>query len=374
MQIVAVLRSPLAPMRHYQLNGIAQVYADNFIVLLYGEKYNLSQKHNVKFRYQFINTYRIIFKRKNSYYTERWIDIPLGLINKLLKGKPTLILSSEFSFPSLICLIYKIIFNCRLIIHIEGTIYSERGITKLQNIIRKFFIKHSDGFLAVGKQSKKYLQSIGGTENKIWIAPQATDTTLFANIAQEIRVVRNLQIEPLRLVYVGQLIERKGLNLLINAIDYYNRNYGEIELWIIGEGDEYKNLIYQVENKYLTKKIIFYGYVDNLDLPKYYAQCDIFAFPSLEDTYAVVIAEAMACGLPAICNLNVGAIDDLIVEGKTGYTVDYFDTIEVAKKIHLCKNNIVSMQKNIKNVLNDWDSNVAVRNIIASFKNERHVE
>ena len=55
MQIVAVLRSPLAPMRHYQLNGIAQVYADNFIVLLYGEKYNLSQKHNVKFRYQLSN-------------------------------------------------------------------------------------------------------------------------------------------------------------------------------------------------------------------------------------------------------------------------------------------------------------------------------
>ena len=74
------------------------------------------------------------------------------------------------------------------------------------------------------------------------------------------------------------------------------------------------------------------GFVQQPQLPLYYAQADVLVLPSRSEPWGLVLNEAMACGLPCLCSRNVGASYDLIINGETGYVCtdfdDYLATIE----------------------------------------------
>lgn len=71
----------------------------------------------------------------------------------------------------------------------------------------------------------------------------------------------------------------------------------------------------------LSDKVVFAGYKQPHELPKYYATANIFVFPTLCDTFGLVVNESLASGLPVICSKFAGALD-LIQESNNGYILD----------------------------------------------------
>ncbi|KAF0242835.1 MAG: glycosyltransferase family 4 protein [Sediminibacterium sp.] len=108
--------------------------------------------------------------------------------------------------------------------------------------------------------------------------------------------------KPIQLVYAGIITKRKGIHLLLQLMDLYNED--QVELTLIGPAGDASSLL----NEYLHKTNINYiSFLSHEALADQFKQADLFVFPSYLDSWAVVVLEAMACGLPVIVTENTGA-------------------------------------------------------------------
>jgi len=116
------------------------------------------------------------------------------------------------------------------------------------------------------------------------------------------RVKNNIPV----LLYVGRVSLEKNIDAFCDI------NIGECKKIVVGDGPDRKRL----ESKY--KDVEFVGYKFASDLASYYNMADVTVFPSVTDTFGVVILESMACGTPVAAYQVTGPVDQ-IVNGVNGY-------------------------------------------------------
>jgi glycosyltransferase involved in cell wall biosynthesis len=166
-----------------------------------------------------------------------------------------------------------------------------------------------------GESGARYLRSLGIHDRKIFKIAYTTDVTRFANVPLP-RAGEHAHL----LLYVGQLIERKGLLPFIRALGRWAQTHPtqKVELMLAGEG----SIRMQLEQTPLPEnvRLVFLGNVDYHELPKIYAQAGIFVLPSLADSWGVVVNEALAAGLPVLGSVHAQAVSELVQEGVNGWT------------------------------------------------------
>lgn len=106
-----------------------------------------------------------------------------------------------------------------------------------------------------------------------------------------------------KLLYVGSLIGRKGLDLLIPALAQTD---SDITLTIVGEGSEEDALKKQAKDCQVQERIRWLGFLEGEALKDCYRQSDVFILPTREDCYGLVILEAMCASLPVIASKYAG--------------------------------------------------------------------
>jgi glycosyltransferase involved in cell wall biosynthesis len=155
-------------------------------------------------------------------------------------------------------------------------------------------------------------------------------------VLQNETLKEELGIEGKRIVlYLGRLIERKGVAILIKAFAKLQEKTKDSVLVIAGEGEERKRL----ENLCLelnVKNVLFVGYVDENSKSLYYSIADVFVLPSIAhsgEVWDLVLNEAMQLGKPLIGTTAAGASCDLIKNGVNGYIVKEGDAEELSKAI-----------------------------------------
>jgi glycosyltransferase involved in cell wall biosynthesis len=127
------------------------------------------------------------------------------------------------------------------------------------------------------------------------------------------------------LLFVGRLIQRKGVRYLIEAMEELNIN-GDLKLYIVGEGDQKSYLQQLVRAKGLENVILFQGFVPNEMLDRFYNECKAFVLPAIVDDrgdtegLGIVLIEALMYKKPVIAS-NVGGIGDIVKDGETGLLV-----------------------------------------------------
>jgi len=370
IDVVALFQAPIVPMRYHHLNGLSDALTGQFVAVLYGLREELRVRESAaRFPHRFARGLRLTLKRRHSHYETRELYFPIALPWLLFSLRPRSVLASGTGIPSLIALIYCRVFGKRLVIYGEGTPFTERGITPFQWFLRRnVFARFAEGFLVVGSQSRRYVESLGVPAERIWVAPQSTDTVLFWRLAEQARLTQpRSSLQPPRLVYVGQLIRRKGIHLLIGIFGRLRQRWPGAELWLIGDGAERPSLERQVQESGLSSAVRFWGQIENERLPEMFAACDVFVFPSLEDTFAVVIPEAMAAGLPVVCNCGVGAVDDLIMPGRTGFVVDFTNSDNAVDAIRLCLAQATEMGKAARDLALSWDVSITVERTLMAL-------
>jgi len=131
--------------------------------------------------------------------------------------------------------------------------------------------------------------------------------------------------EPLRLLFVGRLVERKGVEHLVRALPAVARER-RAELTVVGEG-EWEPVIREAAREAgVADAVRLTGYVDRETLERLYAGADLFVLPAVVDRkgdtegLGVVLLEAMRAGRPVIAS-RVGGIPDIVEHGRSGWLV-----------------------------------------------------
>lgn len=173
----------------------------------------------------------------------------------------------------------------------------------------------------------------GIADRKLALIGLGSDTSRFrpTEQAQNERRRRILSEPRLRVLMVGSLTARKG------AFDYGKLAHRLTDLMDFRFVGDVPKDVHAVLNCTPSNMQVF-GRVAEHDLPAEYAWADVFVFPTIEDGYAVVIAQALASGLPVICTTNcVGR--DVVVEEENGWVVPIRDVDALSRKLQWCNDN-----------------------------------
>src|SRR5262245_3643198 len=180
---------------------------------------------------------------------------------------------------------------------------------RLANPWVRHFMRTSDACLAYGSRQVRDLTSMGVDPERIAVAPI---TALVPGRPPE-RAQPRSAVET-RFLFVGRLIERKGLDVLLQAF----RDFPGGELWIAGEGPLRAVAVNAASG---DPRLRYLGHVEGKDLPKLYADVDALVVPSLYEPWGLVVHEGLGNGLPVIASDQVAAADDLVESGVNGYVV-----------------------------------------------------
>jgi glycosyltransferase involved in cell wall biosynthesis len=151
------------------------------------------------------------------------------------------------------------------------------------------------------------------------------------DIMSKIQVVPNgveirsrMDLEGEKLLYVGRLTRKKGIEYLISAV----KLVGDADLLIVGDGPDRDRL----EKMALGLRVEFVGRASPERICQYLKQAKILILPSLYEGLPNVILEAMAVGVPVIAT-RVGGIPDLVKDGETGLLVEPGSVDELTRGI-----------------------------------------
>lgn len=147
--------------------------------------------------------------------------------------------------------------------------------------------------------------------------------------------------DSLNLIYVGRLIENKGVQLILQAVTLCESE-PNIHLSIVGDGSYKQNLKELVKKLEIEDKVDFLG--NRNDVPELLQQADVFLHvPILEEGFGITVIEAMACGKICICSKS-GALPEIIQERVNGFLVEKND----AKGICECLKDISNLSQEEK--------------------------
>jgi len=218
-------------------------------------------------------------------------------------------------------------------------IYWTEGIKEPKSILgmitrplRTLFVKKASAVVVPGKLSRSYVISLGADVEKVFIAPNTIDNELFIEASdkyqsdkEELKGQLGLKCKVV-ILYVGQLIRRKGIEYLLYAYRKLEQERDDIALVVVGSGTletHLKDLANSLKIK--NFKIVHSG-LSLEELIRLYSVADIFVLPTLEDIWGFVINEAMACGLPVVATCASQAAQEMIRSGENGYIIKEADS------------------------------------------------
>lgn len=136
--------------------------------------------------------------------------------------------------------------------------------------------------------------------------------------------------DGIRILTVSRLIERKGLDTLIEAVAEIPDT--AVKLDIAGEGPSHARLERLARERGIGDRVRFHGFVQHEDLAELYARADIFVLPSRAESCSMALLEAMGAGLPVVAT-RVGGTPELIGDGKNGLLIGTDDSSGLAVAI-----------------------------------------
>lgn len=218
----------------------------------------------------------------------------------------------------------KLILTLHTLASEEGSYLNTRHSLKkkLKSLSRRSIIRYFEKItlsnvahiIVLNEDIKKSVLEFGIPENKITIIPNGVDTEEFVfNKPREIN-----ENSIIKFLYVGRLVDRKNLLLLIETIIHLNRN--DIRFDIIGLGPEEDHLRSYVKKNCRLNNISFLGYKKGKELIDHYQNCDVYVLPSFYEGLPFTLLESQSCGRPALIG-NFSNSEKIVIENYNGHIV-----------------------------------------------------
>lgn len=256
-----------------------------------------------------------------------------GLWGHLSRGKFDLVVTLGWTMPNtfIVWLMGKLGAHASAVWD-ESIPHSTGGLKKIVMPVLKRYFGSFDGYLAASHACIEYMVQMSAPRERVVLMPQITDNAFFSTEsaryrAQREEFKRELGIHTRQVIlFVGQLTPRKNVLTLLDAFRDLAATRADVSLLVVGEGGLRTDLLARRDAYHLQDRVFIESFVVQAILPKYYALADVFVLPSVYDTFGVVVAEAMACGLPIVTTPTVGASSSIVVENGNGLLVTASDT------------------------------------------------
>lgn len=287
-----------------------------------------------------------------------------SMITALLKEEADIIHAHGlYYFPAYLAALARHITGIPLVLTTHtGSERRMPTLSKLYNrTVGKFVLKTTDQIISLTKMGAEYLTSIGAKSEKISVIPNGIDSNLFSRGTDGYSFREKYGIIGNNILFVGRLSKVKGLNYLIDAMPKILSEAPDAILVIVGPDFGVKTELRRCAKQlYIEKKVLFTGPLSGDELVGSYAASDLFVFPSIAESFGVVLLEAMAMGKPVVAT-DVGAAHDLIRNGVNGFLVKPRRPDQIAKAvISLLKNrNLASKMGDINRKIASgysWDN------------------
>lgn len=269
------------------------------------------------------------------------IQLPIFLfaffISTLNEARRYNIIHCHWSLAGLVGVIAAKLFNKKIVLMMHGAEVFVLG----ENPVLKFLLRNVDFLISNSTYTEEKTLKVHPVKNHKVISPGVDIHQYYPQSKiSNLRASLNISASDVFILAIGNFIQRKGFEYLIEALNIIVNRKGiyNIKLGIGGRGPlrtKYENMIKAYSlNNYAT----FLGFINAEAMPSYYTQADIFVLPSITDRkgdtegLGVVLLEANACKTPIIGS-RVGGITDIIQDGVNGLCVEPKNPADLAEKI-----------------------------------------
>lgn len=304
------------------------------------------------------------------------IPISPGLIKQIIETKPDVLISDGFMQWTYAALAVRAIKGIPHVMCYERTKHTERNAGKFRIWYRKFVSHWIDAIDCNGMQTKEYVKELlGWEENRLTTGHMVADTVGMKLAVEQIpdgvceKLRRKLNIKGTMLLYVGQLIERKAVEELLDAWKEFDKKDRNATLVYVGDGVLEEKMRLRIKNENI-KDVVLTGAVDYDSIAKYYKAADCFIIATKEDNWSLVVPEAMACGLPIATSKYNGCWPELVTpdNGWVFDSLDKRDIINTFQKIIDSKDKLYKMGEFSKLIVSSHTAESAAQSIMDAIK------
>ncbi len=271
------------------------------------------------------------WRHSSGFSEDNFIHFPIDTRKQLKAINPDVILSYEMGVRTLLCSFYRMFHrDCRLVMvgNMSEHIERERGI--FRKLLRKAILRGVDYFSYNGPSCKRYLNTLGIEEEKLFHFPYCIDPESVSDSPK----VFNADTDR-TLLYCGSMSSRKGILQFAKVAGRWCEKNADVNvrLNIAGAGELRDDIAELSSEKF---KINFLGNCDQAELREAYRTADICVFPTLADEWGLVPVEAMASGLPVLGSIHAQSVEACVVEGKNGWVFSPNSNQEMESAFERC--------------------------------------
>jgi len=199
-----------------------------------------------------------------------------------------------------------------------------------------WFFKFADRVIFVSDMTRKFMERKVRFSNKVSVVYNGVDIDRFKPVSSKdssIKLEHGVEDSEIVIGQVGSLINRKGVDLLLESFATLTKSYDNLKLIIIGDGPE-KNELKQLSGRLgIDGQVRFIGNVTNTEC--FYSHLlDINVLASREEAFPLSLLEGAACGLPNVGS-RVGGIPEIIDDGINGFIFEKEDVTQLSEKLKL---------------------------------------
>ncbi len=184
-------------------------------------------------------------------------------------------------------------------------------LARCRDLISSLQQEHADALLVTTKAAYNRIPNWTSLETKIIQLPHGIDADLFSPRAASKPLASH---QKQSILFLANLIERKGIFVLLDAFDKVASRLPQSRLSIVGAGQDLERVKSQILHSPHRDRIKVWGPVDRSSTPQIYKEHALYCLPSFGEPYATALIEAMACGLPVV-STNTGGTPELVFPG-----------------------------------------------------------
>lgn len=209
---------------------------------------------------------------------------------------------------------------------------------RVVELVKSVYLRFFDGFLASGSDSRDYLSQLGVPRSKIELGYSCVDNHYISGLVAQYRPVGpEANKKAGHFLSVARLIAKKNIPGILRAYHSYQRklptSMSPIPLVICGDGPERGAIEDQIRRLGLQSSVKLIGEATGIEaVAEQLADCKALVLASTADeTWGLVVNEAMAAGCPVLVSRQCGCARDLVEQGVNGFTFDGHDSEALAQ-------------------------------------------
>jgi glycosyltransferase involved in cell wall biosynthesis len=204
-------------------------------------------------------------------------------------------------------------------------VFVEAETVKTRRAHRDFGLRKAHRVICVSNSLRERVVSLGVPFDRTVVIPNGVDTAKFSPLPEG--------SGDNSILFVGNLIERKGIDLLIEAFKRVSPRHPGLRLKLLGDGPVRERLKEQTLRSGIADRVEFLPQRPNSEIPQIMAKARLFCLPSREEGFGVVLIEALASGVPVI-GARTGGIPEIVTSEEFGVLFEPGNVIEMEAKLH----------------------------------------